>query len=189
MPIDIFDARRKSLEEEFFIRKDEALKQKLKAFFEKKATRESLQQATGITDEAVLDALIALNVTHETITAFGLYPLVEVAWADGKLDDREREALLAAARNEGIAPGSPAQQVLDEWLRHPPGPDGRAAWYAYAAELSRKLSVAERRTVRNELVRRARAVAEASGGILGLGRRVSEKEEAVLAALAAAFPD
>jgi len=189
MPTDIFDARRKSLEEEFFNKQSETLKQKLKAVFEKQATRESLKQSTGITNEAVLDALMALNVTHETMTAFGLFPLVEVAWADGTLDDREREALLTAAREEGIAPGSPSQQVLDEWLRHAPGPDGRAAWYAYAAELGRKLSPAERRTVRDELVRRGRAVATASGGLLGLVRRVSDKEEAVLAAIAAAFPD
>ena len=107
MPTDIFDARRKSLEEEFFNKQSETLKQKLKAVFEKQATRESLKQSTGITNEAVLDALMALNVTHETMTAFGLFPLVEVAWADGTLDDREREALLTAAREEGIAPGSP----------------------------------------------------------------------------------
>ncbi|MGH7788740.1 MAG: hypothetical protein ACRERC_17855 [Candidatus Binatia bacterium] len=189
MPTDMFDARRKSLEEEFFNKQSATLTQKLKAVFEKKATRESLKEAAGITDEAVLDALMALNVTHQSMTAFGLFPLVEVAWADGKLDDRERAALLTAARDKGIAPGTPAQQVLDEWLRHPPGPDGRAAWYAYAAELGRKLTPAERHTVRDELVRRGRAVATASGGLLGLGNRVSDKEEAVLAAIAAAFPD
>jgi hypothetical protein len=189
MPIDIFEERRKGLEEEFFAKRNEALRQKLKAQFDRQATRESLSKASGITDEAVLDVLMALQVSHETLAAFALFPLVEVAWADHSVDDREREALLAAAKQQNIEPASPAYEVLDRWLRQPPGPEGRKAWFMYAAELNRKLTADERKTVRDELLHRTRAVAEASGGLLGLGNRVSAKEEAVLRALADAFPD
>jgi tellurite resistance protein len=188
MPIDAFEERRKSLEEEFFAKQSEKLKQKLKQTFERQATRESLRAASGITNEAVLDMLLALNVTHESMAAFGLFPLVAVAWADGKVDDREREALTEAAREQGIAPGTPAATVFEEWLHHPPGPDGTKAWHAYARELSQKLDAAERRSVCDELCRRARAVAEASGGFLGLAGKISAKEEAVLRAIKEAFP-
>jgi len=189
MSSDIFEARRQSLEAEFFAERNEKLRQKLKALFEQQTSRESLKAASGITDERVIDTLISLNVTLQTLAAFSLFPLVEVAWADGSLDDRERAALLAAAAKDGLVPGTPGRTVLEEWLQHPPRAEGRQAWRAYAAELSRQLNAAERHKVRDELVRRTRAVAEASGGILGLGNRTSAKEEAVLTALAEAFPD
>lgn len=189
MTDDIFEDRRKSLEEQFFAQQNEKLKQKLKATFEKEQTRESLKAATGISDEAVLDMLIALNVNHQTLAAFALFPLVEVAWADGTLDEKERAALLAAAAADGMVPGTPGHDLLEGWLQHAPGEPGRAAWRAYAGELARKLNPAERVRVREELLRRARGVAEASGGILGFGNRISAREEQVLDALKEAFPD
>lgn len=189
MTDDIFEDRRKSLEEQFFAQQNEKLKQKLKATFEKEQTREGLRAATGITDEAVLDMLIALNVSHQTLAAFALFPLVEVAWADGTLDDKERTALLAAAATDGLVPGTPGHELLEGWLQHPPGEPGRVAWRAYATELARKLSPAERLRVRDELLRRARGVAEASGGLLGFGNRVSAREQQVLDTLAEAFSD
>jgi hypothetical protein len=44
-----------------------------------------------------------------------------------------------------------------------------------------------RQRLRDEVMGRARAVAEAAGGFLGLGRKVSAAEEAVLRELAQAF--
>jgi uncharacterized tellurite resistance protein B-like protein len=187
MPDSIFEDRRKALEGAFFAKHNETLRQKLKSTFEKQATRESLRTASGITNEAVLDALMALQVSHETLAAFSLYPLIEIAWADGTVDERERQALLAAAEQEGIAPGSAAHALLEDRVRTPPNPEARKAWRMYASELNRKLNPDERQTVRAELLRRARAVAEASGGLLGLGNRISAKEEAVLGAIADAF--
>lgn len=186
MSDDIFEDRRKSLEEQFFAKENERLRQKLKATFDKKETRESLSAASGITDERVLDLLLAMNVSHQTLAAFALFPLVEVAWADGSLDERERAALLAAAERDGLLPNTPGRLALEEWLQHPPGEPGRAAWRAYVKELKSKLNVNEFEKVRNELLRRARAVAEASGGILGIGK-VSAREEQVLAELEAAL--
>ncbi|MDX2169538.1 MAG: hypothetical protein SF182_20890 [Deltaproteobacteria bacterium] len=188
MSDELFEDRRKSLEEQFFAKENERLRQKLKATFEKKATRESLQAATGITDERVLEVLLAMNVSHQTLAAFALFPLVAVAWADGHLDESESTALLAAAEKDGLLPGTPGRIVLEEWLSHAPGEPGRAAWHAYVRELNRKLNRPERDKVRDELLRRARSVAEASGGILGLGK-VSSNEQKVLDEIAQAFAD
>ena len=188
MSDELFEDRRKSLEEQFFAKENEKLRLKLKAAFEKKQSRETLAAVSGITDEQVLDALIALNINHQSLAAFALFPLVEVAWADGTLDDSERTALLAWAEKDGLVAGAPGRMVLEEWLAHPPREAGRAAWKAYATALHGKLNPSERRRVREEMLRRARAVAEASGGVLGLGK-VSAAEEAVLKELAAALPD
>jgi len=189
MPIDPFEERRKTLETEFFEKKNQDLLAKLRATFQKKETLEGLKQATGITNEEVLNNLVALNVSGQTMAAFALYPLVEVAWADGQIDDKERAAVLRAAAEAGVEVGSPAHALLERALIEGPNENRRKAWFAYANELNQRLTGTERRVVREELVRRARAVAEASGGFLGIGRRVSAGEERVLGALADAFPD
>ena len=49
--------------------------------------------------------------------------------------------------------------------------------------------MAERRQVREALLKRGRAVAEATGGFLGLGKQISQNEQRVLDRIAQAFSD
>jgi hypothetical protein len=185
---DALHKREKALEEEFFAKKNRQLLDKLKATFDQQVTREKLQAATGITDPQVLERLIALQVRGETMTAFWLYPLVEVAWADGKLDRRERDAILEAAVGAGIERGSPGYEALEAAMADGPTEARRRVWFAYAKDLASRLDANERRRVREDLVARARKVAEASGGLLGVGK-VSAAEQRILDAVAGAFPD
>jgi len=185
---DALHKRERALEEEFFARKDQQLRDKLKATFDQELTREKLKAATGLTDPKILDRLIALQVRGETMAAFWLYPLVEVAWADGKLDRRERDAILEAAVTGGIAKGSAGYATLEAAIADGPTEARRKVWFAYAADLAARLDPSERRLVRDDLVRRARAVAEASGGVLGMFK-VSANEQRILDRIAEAFPD
>lgn len=186
---DAFTKRRQAFEEEFFNKENQKLKDKLRAELNKQHTREELVELTGVQDPRVLDALVALNVDKGTFAAFALLPLLEVAWADGAVDDKERAALLAAAADQGITPGSVAHTMLQEILVRPPRADALKAWYAWVETMSRKLSTAERREVRESLVKRARAIAETSGGFLGLGNKISANEQRVLDSIAKAFSD
>jgi len=188
MSSDALHRRERALEEEFFAKKNQQLLDKLKSTFDQDVTREKLQAATGITDPQVLERLIALQVRGETMTAFWLYPLVEVAWADGKLDARERDAILEAAVGAGMERGSAGYEMLESVMADGPTEARRKVWFAYARDLAGRLDAAERRRVREDLVGRARKVAEASGGILGIGR-VSAAEQRILAAIAEPFPD
>jgi hypothetical protein len=188
MSDDALRKRQRSLEEEFFARKDHQLREKLKATFEQEVTREKLKAATGLTDQTILDRLVALQVRGETLAAFTLYPLVEVAWADGKLDRREREAILEAASAAGIDRGTPGFEALEAALADGPTEARREVWFAYARDLARRLDPTERRAVREDLVQRARKVAEASGGVLGV-LKISANEQRVLDRIAEAFPD
>ena len=185
---DALHKRGKALEEDFFARKDHQLRDKLKATFERELTREQLKAETGVTDPQLLDRLLAFQVRGETIAAFNLYPLVEVAWADGRLDRRERDAVLEAAVASGIARGSAGYEALEAALTEGPTEAKRKVWFAYARDLAGRLDPNERRLVREDLLRRARVVAEASGGILG-ALKVSSAEQRVLDAIAEAFPD
>jgi uncharacterized tellurite resistance protein B-like protein len=189
MARDPFEERRKGLEEEFFTKREQQLVAKLRKTLEKAAPRETLTQLTGIQDAHVIDTLVALHVDRDTLAAFALYPLVEIAWADGKVDDAERQAFLKAASEHGITADSPGHQALREFLKETPREDARKAWFAWATALKNRLNPEERRALRSGLVARARAVAEASGGILGLGRRVSAAEQVVLDKIEAAFSD
>lgn len=174
--------RRKALEEQFFARQERELLGRMRAEAAEKERRQALAEASGIEDRAVLDRLAALNLDGSTIAALGLVPLVEVAWADGTLHERERDAVMQAAEAHGVAPGSAAHDLLEGWLSQRPGRELLEAWRAYVSALAELLDETERRALRQDVVSRARAVAEAAGGILGLGR-ISDAEEAMIAEL------
>src|SRR3990170_4617545 len=105
---EILGDRRRALEEEFFARQNEKLRQQLRAKMESQAHRDDLAKAAGISHPEVLDHLVRLGLDAETVIALGLVPLIDVAWADGKMDDKERLAGLSAAREKGVDDASPA---------------------------------------------------------------------------------
>jgi hypothetical protein len=162
----------------------------LSAIRNKKKTlsaREMVVAIWGITDGAVLNKLVELGLTADTVAAISLTPLVEVAWADGKLDKKERAAVLEAAQQYGLEPGDVSYLLLEGRLGERPDPDLMETWRAYIRLMSKILDAEALGAVRGELIARARKVAEASGGILGLGSKVSKEELAVLDELEQAF--
>jgi uncharacterized tellurite resistance protein B-like protein len=183
MAKDMFELRRTSFEEEYFRKKDAQQVDKLKAVFQKKLDREEIRQATGITDEVVLDRLLQLNLRGELMAAFKLFPLVEIAHADGQIDEREVRAVLEAARQQGIGPDSAAYAMLERALTEGPRADARKAWYMFAEELCKALSPEELGRFRHDLLGYAERVAEASGGILNIAFTVSANEAKVIRAI------
>lgn len=179
--------RQKALEDQFFHRQSEELRRKLREKEARGEHREALKQIAVVTDDATIDRILDLGITAETWAAVSLVPLVEVAWANGQVEDAERRSVLAAAEANGVTPGSASYEILDAWLAH--RPDGRLmeAWSEYIAMLGADLSPAERHALRDELMARARQVAEAAGGFLGLGNKVSAEESVVLEDLEKAF--
>jgi hypothetical protein len=187
MSEDILGDRRRALEEEFFAKHNQRLLHQFRETMAAKAKQEALAAASGITDATVLEQLAAVDLSSETLAALSLVPLVEVAWADGRLDVKERSALLAAAEQAGLSKDSASYQWLEEWFRERPSPKLRAAWNAYVTGLSRTLDVQAKQALKQDLLGRARVIAEAAGGFLGLGKRISSAEQAVLTELEQAF--
>jgi tellurite resistance protein len=112
-----------------------------------------------------------------------------VAWADGSIDDKERSVAFAKAAELGLAKEDISRQLFERWLSEPPPPSLLATWKEYIGVLSASLGPEVRRALRQELLDRARAVAEAAGGFLGIARRVSPAEEDVLKELERALPE
>ena len=187
MSADAFDDRRKALEDQFFKQQNEAALQKLKDQQTRAATKEEITRLTGISNPAVLDALSALKLGGAAVMVMSMFPLVEMAWADGKVDDKERRIILQQAENVGIAKDSEAALLLASWLDARPEPSWHGLWAEYVAELVKKMKVEDRELLKNEVLGRARLVAEASGGLLGAGFSVSAAEKKVIEKLQAAF--
>ena len=175
---DAIAERGKELEEAFFRRLNEKTVADLKARAELAQNRDGIGKLTGITNTGLLDTLAGLNLSPATVAAFGLLPLVEVAWADGTVDAKEQRAVLDAATQVGVT--GPGLDVLTQWLAAKPSAEVFAAWQQYASAVVARLSDADKQLMKHEMLGRARTVAEASGGILGLGNKVSSAEAAVL---------
>jgi len=187
MGSEVLGDRRKALEDAFFTKQDAKLRQELAEKEDLKAKKAALAEVSGIGDDAVLERLVALDIQPDTLTALTLVPLIEVAWADGNIDDNEQAAILQAASTTGLSKGSPSAQLLEAWLKHPPTPDVRRAWEDYVSSLLTTLDADAKSALKNDILGRARSVAEAAGGFLGVGNKVSKSEQAVLEELEAVF--
>jgi hypothetical protein len=181
---EILGDRGRSLEDEFFRREDQRLMQRLNELKAAETTREALAKASGITKPAVLDQLMELGIRAETVAALSVVPLVEVAWADGELDAKERRAVIDRA---GVARESTAGALLEAWLDRRPDPKLLSAWTHLVQGMCDHLDPDEAARLKTGLLERAAAVAAASGGLFGVGSKVSRSEAAMLAKLKAAF--
>lgn len=179
--------RRKALEEEFFRKQDQKLIERLRQTESKKALKDALTLAGSNLSDSVVERLVEHGVTVETVTSLTLVPLVAIAWADGTVEKKEREAVLKAAAEKGIAPGTAAHDLLEAWLNKKPDSKLVRAWEEYIAAIVSTLSAEETKLLKTEIVDRARQVASAAGGFLGMGPRISAAEQSVLEKLERAF--
>jgi hypothetical protein len=177
---DAFGDRGRGSEEAYFRTKDAELVEKLRSVFQAKVDKEQIRRETGITNEEVLDRLVSAHLEGELLAAFKLYPLVEIAWADGSFDSKEADAVVYAAVKSGVPRDSKPMEHLQRWLHTGPTPDGKTLWRHFAKELRKTLSPAELETFRNDLLNRAHAVAEASGGILYTFLNMTKAKKKVL---------
>jgi hypothetical protein len=173
-------AKSQSLESSFFRQRDQALLEFLRSSETTSDPRQQLQAASKVDDPKVLEALVQLGVTAESMTAFSLLPLLRVAWADGQIQENERLAILQAARENGISEETPSFQLLEGWLEDRPEPELLEAWIEYAKALSRSLDPESFSAIQTQTLEQARKIAISAGGILGLGNRIHQNEQRVL---------
>lgn len=176
-----------SLREAFFEGQARGLGEALRQ--EEDAALYWLAEASGIREDALLQRLAGFGIRAETLAALSLAPLVEVAWADGDMDEKERDAILRGAATTGIEESSWSYRLLQIWIEERPSPDLFLLWSDFAKALASQLAEAEREAFRSKIVGRTRDVAEAAGGILGFGS-ISRVEQSVLDQVASLFtPD
>jgi hypothetical protein len=180
---DAFDDRRKAQEEEYFRKKEQELIEQMRKRAEAEKERAEISEVSGIVDTEVLQSLQELGLTRETVLLLHLVPLVHMAWIDGDVSARERDLIFDVATVRGVVEGSAAHEKLGEWLSRRPSED----LFEKAMEIIGILIQNQSDAAPKDLVELVSRVANASGGILGLGRRVSGDEKALIERIASTF--
>jgi len=184
MTRDIFKERERAEEEVFYRDRDAKLIAKLRENARLEEIAAALAESLQVSNPELLRRVTGLGIDLSTGPAFLLAPLVQVAWAEDHVTDRERETVLRLARARGVEDGSPSQVLLLEWLENRPS---EAVFDTALKAIKAGLSILPQ-DLREEriaqIIRACREVSEASGrGLvraLGLGSGISHKERSVL---------
>ena len=94
--------RGKALEEMFFHVADRVLIEKKRQLEKTERSLATAAKVSGISSEAILRKLIEMNVQLDVLATLSVIPLIAVAWADGKIEKEERDAVLKGAESFGI---------------------------------------------------------------------------------------
>ena len=176
--------RGRTLEEEYFRRKDRELIEKLRQTSAAEQARDELGRQTGLHDPALLQELEELGFTPDTVALLPLIPVLEMAWAEGGVTSSERTLILRLARSRGIGEGSPADRQLQQWIAARPDPHVFERARRLIAAMVVSGGSAPAAVTADDLVAQCEQIAAASGGVFGIGR-VSAEERALLSSLAA----
>ena len=179
---DIIQERGRSLEDDYFRKKDRELVEKIQRAADADRARADVGRAAGLSDPALAQELLDLGFTAETVTLLPIVPILQMAWAEGGVSESERELIVRFARSRGISEGSAADRQLTLWLSSRPG----EAVFARAGRLIRAVldSGSDSGLNADDLVAYAEKIASASGGVFGIGK-ISSEERKLLAGLAA----
>ena len=175
--------RGRTLEEDYFRKKDRELVEKMQRATAAADARRELSSRSGVQDPQMLEELEALGFTPDTVPLLPFVPLVQMAWAEGGVSAAERALIVQLARTRGIDEGSQADRQLAAWLAERPA----SQVFARASRLIRAMldapAAGSDALTADELVKHCEAIAAASGGMFGINR-VSSEERALLQALA-----
>lgn len=184
---DPLHSRGKSLEDAFFYERDRELIAALERKYTAEETEKLLAAATGIADKLALQEVTKVQAGVQVLAAMVLLPLVEVAWCDGDVAANEKNAILKAADELGIGVDTHAYQLMNTWLDKRPSADALSKWKEYVRAICATLSADTVSKLKQGVIDRAEKIAQAAGGFLGLGSKVSAAEQAKLDELAEAF--
>ncbi len=163
-------------EDEYFWRREKELLEKLKAREREEAARRGLAEAVGIDDHEIIQVLREMGFERDSVVLLSLIPLLDVAWADGGVSAEERSGILELAHQRGVREGEPAHQKLQGWLDRRPDPKLFERALVIIRDLMSYQSSDRQDRTGHGLVEACEKIASASGGILGLGSKISSAE-------------
>jgi hypothetical protein len=142
--------------------------------------RRALVATWSLTDGAAVTKMIDHGVRADSIAIVSFVPLAAAAWADGKFSKNERAAALEISEQIGLSPSDTIQPALVERLDAALDEPILRAWLAYVDVFSSRVDADVLSQVLDRIRDGALRIAEASGGFLGVGRKVSDAEAALL---------
>lgn len=184
-PLDIV-ARGDALEQQFTAPLTQAQREQLDQYFDQRDVREAMVRACGPEVLDLVRPLEASGVRPQTMFAVSMVPLIEVCWADGQVQQGERQAVVKALVEHGFAEDEIQFQSVVLWLDREPPPELFEVWVRYISALDEHLFASERKQLMTLLVDQARTIARAAGGFLGI-RSISDREHQAIEKLQDAF--
>ena len=136
-----------------------------------------LVDAIGERNCSFLAELRSVGYTARTIGLAEIALQIQIAWADGHVTGRERDAILEAARQRGLLPA--AYHDLMRRMEHRPSTRFFDVSFEAVRRMLARLPCHARERVRVSLLRECAMVAGASGGFLAWGS-VSAAERRVI---------
>ncbi len=182
---DIFAEREHWLEEEYFRKKNQELIEKMHQRQAREAERQHMAETIGVKDLELLEALQNLGYTEETVQLLHIVPLVQVAWSESGVADRERELIFKVAQTRGVGSGSAAGQQLTEWLNEKPSEQFFEDTLHAIRVVFETLPADQRQAARRDLISYCSEIASVvEGGLLGRGQ-ITDEERSLIAHIAA----
>ncbi|PJB42272.1 MAG: hypothetical protein CO108_11965 [Deltaproteobacteria bacterium CG_4_9_14_3_um_filter_63_12] len=144
-----------------------------------------LKETVAVEDDDILEDLLALGFTSETVGVLPIVPLIAVAWADGEVSAKEAKRILELSEQRGVKKDSEAYVLLDGLVQKQPSKEFVYSCIFVLKEIYNTLSPEETSRAKRNLLGFTHVVAKASGGVLGLfGNKVSGEEKDLIEEIA-----
>ena len=170
-------------EDEFFRKENKALLEKMQQKKSASETSEAITHQTGAVAEDLATMLSTKGIQADMLPVLHLVPLLQVAWADGEIQDEERLLLEKAAAERGVTDGHPAYAKFQEWLTKPPSEQVYEGALTFIRLVLASQGSEEAQQTKENLENLTKTVAEATGGLFGLFANTSSDEASVLASI------
>lgn len=175
-------------EEKFIQLEEQELRQRKRQENQLAAIRQ--KETEGIaealhTNDAIAAEAMNLGFDTETARVLPLVPIIQMAWADGKVTNRETAKVVELAEKFGIAENTAAANFLHMLLAEQPS---NLFFERVNAVIARLVDEAPSEEINREsILDWSTAVAESSGGFFGLTDPISKEEKELLAQFAQTF--
>jgi hypothetical protein len=179
--VDDPSGRKRTQEDAYFQKRDRELIEQMRQRAKAQQQLRELGEQVGVTEPELSRELAEMGFTPETVKLLPLIPILEMAWAEGKVTEAERKLVVDAARGRGIEAGGTADRQLADWLDRRP----EDSVFRHAGRLINALVESGGRfdITPDDIIKYCEAIADASGGLFGI-RRVSSEERATLSRIA-----
>jgi hypothetical protein len=160
--------RRKAQEEDYFRKANAEAAAKLKA-------KADLTNA-GIQDTSLVEHLLKSGFDSDSARALYLLPLVDIAWADGRVQKDEQTQILKLMEDRGIAKDSKAYAMMTRWIEKGPSDESFLQARTLLEPIVQELKKSGK-DVSNWVIEASEKVAAVTNSLFGLGSKMVSKEE------------
>ncbi len=179
--------QREQLERVFYCSEEQHLADRLKNAPDDAFDPLRFAEICGIHDPRSAQWISDASQNPESLACLVLAPVLAVAWADHRLSCSERGVILDTAEEFGIASGTPAFNLVGQWLHYRGVSRLADAWVGYVKLLCDELTRADRRCLKRMLLKNAHKVASTPPKSSRLSPYSWFRRSRVLKRLSAAF--